>query len=182
MVRYHLHFMEDREDNILIDADEAEGTEPRIFEVGFLLVPTLTDESLSRSYEEVKTAITKRGAIISEEAPTLRNLAYAMKVPVEGALQNFKSAYFGWVKFEANQESLDQIKSELSGKNFIIRSLFIRTVRENTYFPTKLSQVTGVAEEDGEITQESAVDETEPAEEGSKEKAIDKSIEELVTE
>lgn len=107
----------------------------RIYEIGFLFVPTIKEEALASDVSSMKDALSKQGAVfISEEFPRMIDLAYTMDRIVEHKRQKYDSAYFGWVKFEADPSVLDTIKKSLESNEKIIRFLIIKTVRENTIF------------------------------------------------
>lgn len=150
----------------------------RIYEIGFLVMPTVQEAELPSAVSAIKALIEgKGGEIISDEFPYMRKLAYAMEKEIDGKRQSFSTAYFGWVKFEIDTESAVSISKDLSTSPDILRSLTIKTVRESTYTPKSHE----VAEERSEeVNEEEAVD--APLEEAPSEEQIDKSIEELVVE
>ncbi|MDO8521169.1 MAG: 30S ribosomal protein S6 [bacterium] len=110
-----------------------EGKEARIYEVGYLIVPTVTEEELPREVTALKDVLEKeKAAVIAEEFPKLRALAYEMQKRSAGAYQNHTSAYFGWVKFEGTAESIRAIEQAFKQNEKVLRYLLIKTVRENT--------------------------------------------------
>ena len=61
-------------------------------------------------------------------------LAYTMrKKTVAGSYQKFDDAYFGWFKFEAASNKIEDIKKAFELHPSVVRMLLITTVRENTY-------------------------------------------------
>lgn len=110
-----------------------EEKENRIYEVGYLLLPTLAAEDVPREVTAIKDLLEKAGAaVISEEFPKFRALAYGMRKQIGGAIQSFTSAYFGWVKFETEAEKAKEIEAELKRNPNLLRFLLIKTVREET--------------------------------------------------
>lgn len=110
-----------------------------IYEIGFLLVPTIAEENVPAEFQDIKSILEKHGGeFISEDFPKLRSLAYRMAVALEGKKSKFDQAYFGWVKFEAATEEISKIKAELDHNPHIIRSLVISTVRESTLSAQKM--------------------------------------------
>src|SRR3989338_5498231 len=74
-------------------------SEHRVYEVGFLIVPTVTEEELPREVTAVKDVLDKeKASVIAEEFPKFRALTYGMQKRVGGAYQTHTNAYFGWVK------------------------------------------------------------------------------------
>lgn len=172
-----------------IEQAEFEDT-TKVYEVGFLFIPTLSEENVGTAYRSLREAVEEKGGnIISEEPPRFRDLSYPMLKHVIGKNQIFKSAFFGWIKFEINTDKLHEIKTGLDENPNIIRYILINTTREDTYTPKPLSAQ--VLEEEEEVvgnTNDEELDESELEEEDiEEEKAkveeeIDKSIDELVNE
>lgn len=105
----------------------------RIYEVGYHILPIISEENLPAEVGNIKGMIEGHGAMfISEEFPKLRPLAYALSKSVEGKRQDFDQAYFGWVKFEIDPEKALEIKKALDANKSVLRHIFIETVREST--------------------------------------------------
>jgi len=105
----------------------------KIYEAGILLSPHLSEEKLSGIFSSFKNSINREGgAVISDDFPKLRDLAYSIQKTIGHAKENFTNAYFGWVKFEINAGDLSAIEKILKDENSVIRFLLISTVRENT--------------------------------------------------
>ncbi|MFA6585873.1 MAG: 30S ribosomal protein S6 [Candidatus Paceibacterota bacterium] len=105
----------------------------RVYEVGYLLVPTLGEESMPGVYSSLKDLVVSLGGeIISDEMPRMISLAYTMSKVVQNVRSKFDSAYFGWVKFEMNPEKVLELKKKLDLDPNFIRFLILKTVKENT--------------------------------------------------
>jgi len=114
---------------------EDEGKEIRlgVYEVGYLMLPTIAEENLGGEVTLFKDMFTDNGAIfISDEYPKLIELAYEMSRSIENKKQKFSYGYFGWVKFECTTDQAKVIKDILDKNEKLIRYLMIKTVRENT--------------------------------------------------
>lgn len=147
----------------------------KVYEVGYLLLPTIPEEHLGGEVDSIKSLIEKHeGAFITEDFPKLRPLAYTMKKANAGQNMKFDKAYFGWVKFEMNPGAIPVITRELEKNPNILRSMVINTVRENTMY-TQKAIFRPTTEAQGENKDE------EPKEKMSEEE-IDKTIENLVVE
>jgi ribosomal protein S6 len=115
-----------------------ETLEPRIYEVGYLMSPSVRDEDLASRVDEMKESLTKLGAtFISEGAPEYIDLAYEMSRVIENKRTRFNQGYFGWVKFEINPAQMTALKELLDKNVLIIRYLLISAVRENTIIGKK---------------------------------------------
>jgi len=111
-----------------------------VYEIGFLLVPTIAEETVPAEFQDIKSMLERHGsAFISEDFPKIRQLAYQMTTSTESKKTKFDQGYFGWVKFEAPSENILKIKTELDHNPHVIRSLLISTVRENTMAPQKMA-------------------------------------------
>src|SRR3989344_5109338 len=105
----------------------------RVYELGYLLVPTLSEENVPASYGDLKNLIIELGGeIISDEMPKNIALAYSMSKVVQNVRSKFNTAYFGWIKFETDPEKVLELKKKLDMDVNLIRFLIIKTVRENT--------------------------------------------------
>lgn len=147
----------------------------RVYEVGYLLLPSIPEEHILKNTEAIRKMIADvSGNVISQGDPQLRNLSYEMARSVGSKNQTFKSAYFGWIKFEAPAESIPTLHENLRSTENILRFLLIKTVRENTFMG--LSKISA---EEKDLSDETSED-VSVAE--SSQEEIDKSIEKLVTE
>lgn len=105
----------------------------RIYEVGYLLLPTIPETDVPREVTALKDILDQgKAAIIAEEFPKTRPLAYLMRKHIGGAYQTYTHAYFGWVKFEAIGEAVNKIEAELKKNSALLRFLLFKTVREYT--------------------------------------------------
>ena len=113
--------------------NESEEANSRIYEVGYLLVPTVSEENMPVNCGNLKDLIVSMsGEIIFDEMPKMITLAYAMSKVVQNVRSKFDSAYFGWIKFEINPDKILELKKKLGLDPNIIRFLILKTVRENT--------------------------------------------------
>jgi len=116
-----------------VDIDESTYAEERVYEVGYLFVPTISEEELPLNYGNLKELISSfDGQIISDDMPRMINLAYPMLKVVANVRSKFNTGYFGWVKFEMDTQKVLELKKKLDLSPNIIRFLIIKTVKENT--------------------------------------------------
>lgn len=113
--------------------EKEEGNETRIYEVGYLILPTVPEGELPREVTTLKDALDKeKAAIIAEEFPKLRTLAYIMQKRSGEKHEQHSNGYFGWIKFEASPKSALQIEQAFKQNKLVLRYLLIKTVREHT--------------------------------------------------
>lgn len=112
---------------------EVEAVDKQIYEIGFHIVPSVPEEKLGAEFSLLKKIIEDNsGAVIHEEMPKLRTLAYEMRKETSGKYQKYNTAYFGSVKFEVVPEGALKINEAFIADPSILRYLLVKTVRENT--------------------------------------------------
>ena len=148
----------DIEENI-----EGEEVKNSVYEVGYIVVPTIAEENLGEEVTLFKDMFTEHGAIfISDEYPKMMELAYEMSRSIANKKQKFSYGYFGWVKFECSTSQARIIKDLLDKNEKLVRYLMVKTVRESTLSPKRpygktegvKRRTTHKAEETGPINEE----------------------------
>jgi len=160
------------------DLKEEGDSKNSVYEVGYLMVPTIAEENLGGEITSFKDTLQSSGAVfISDEYPKMMELSYTMTRSINNKKQKFSTGYFGWVKFECTTAQAKEIKSFLEKDERLIRYLFIKTVRENT-----MSVKRAYSKQDGSkrrpLTPRITV--TEEPKVPINEESIDKEIEALV--
>jgi len=121
-----------------IEEVEEKDARVNVYEVGYLMIPSIAEESLGEEVTLFKDSLSGKGAVfISDEYPKMMELAYEMTRSIANKNQKFLYGYFGWVKFECTGEQALSIKAMLDKNEKLIRFLLIRTVRENTMSPKR---------------------------------------------
>jgi len=127
--------------------------EPRVYELGYLIMPTVDEGNLSNERDALVALITKfKGIVISEEVPQLIDLAYDMTKMIDNKKHTYSQAYFGWIKFDVTPDVVETLTDEVELGENLIRSIMIKTVRDNTIVseqPFKLARVNR-SDDDGE--------------------------------
>lgn len=147
--------MELMKENVNTEVEVAD-TKTQVYELGYLLVPTIPDEGIGAAYTAVKDLVASHeGQFISDDMPRMINLAYPMLKVVANVRNKFNSAYFGWIKFEMDTAKILELKKKLDFDPNIIRFLIIKTVRENTIATKKftykdMSKSRNTKKEDGD--------------------------------
>ncbi|ETB63920.1 TPA: hypothetical protein DIC38_01690 [Candidatus Nomurabacteria bacterium] len=151
---------------------EEKDVKTSIYEIGYLMVPSIAEENLGGEVTSFKDSLSSYGAVfISDEYPKLIELAYEMTRSVNNKKQKFSYGYFGWVKFECSTNGAQEIKEALDKNEKIIRYLLVKTVRENT-----MSVKRSYNRQDSKRKVTPRVEETEKV----SEETIDKEIDALV--
>ena len=152
-----------------------------VYEVGYLLVPTIAEENVGGEVTALKDTISESGVnFIADEYPKMMELAYEMSRAIANKKQKFTTGYFGWVKFETSSDTIEAIKTKLDKNESIIRFLILKTVRESTLAPKRAYGSKSDAPK-RKTTHKTATEAEAPAE-AINEETIDKEIDALVLE
>jgi len=153
---------------------EAIPNDPKIYEVGFHIVPTVPEDDLGLRVTAIRDVIESNGGhVIADEYPKHLELSYAMTKTVSNKRALYRSSYFGWIKFEVEPKAAIAIDTALKSDDFILRFILVKTVRENTMAPKKV--FTAKRSEEGSRSEEKA--EVKPV---LTEEELDKTIDDLV--
>lgn len=156
--------------------NEMEGL--KVYELGMQIVSDIDADSAQAVFADLKKAVEKKGTVISEEVPKLRELAYTMEKHLHGKNVRYSTAYFAWVKFETNPEEIANLDDVVKANTKILRYIIVKTVKENTLHGHKFA-APGKHEYKKDVAKEVAPDaEIAPVDDVEVEKAID----EMVTE
>jgi ribosomal protein S6 len=157
-----------------MEKTENNDVQTKIYELGYILVPTIAEEQVASEVEPIKSLIEKHGgAFISDEFPKLRQLAYTMVKAIGSQKHRHDKGYFGWIKFEIASSETSVLKAAFDKNDHMLRFMIIETVRENTMVTQKVMfKPTDAPKAEGET-------EGEPKEPVSEEE-LDKTIDNLV--
>lgn len=126
--------MQEEENKINNDVlEEAEDANSKIYELGYLLVPTIKEEDVGVYYGNLKELVASLGGeLISDEMPKMINLAYSIQKITSNVRSKFTTAYFGWTKFGMSPKKVLELKKRIDLDSNFIRFLILKTVKENT--------------------------------------------------
>jgi ribosomal protein S6 len=117
------------------ELSQANDTAP-VYEVGFHVVPTVQEDGVAAVVERVRKAL-GNAEIINEKFPERIALAYTIERSVEGKVEKYHDAYFGFIKFATDKEALPGIQAALRADSSILRYIVVSTVREETPSPRR---------------------------------------------
>lgn len=156
-----------------------EASERVSYELAFHVLPTVAEGEVPSVFESLKAHITKNGGeLFDEEAPARFDLAYEIVKHLEGRNRKFTSAYFGWVRFNAESAQVEEIMSEVAGMKELLRHLIIKLTKVEEENPFRFHESLAVSrvqtidvdeEESSEEVSEDTTESTE-AEDGDEEK------------
>ncbi len=149
----------------------------KIYELGYLLVPTLTEEQIPAEVKVIKDMLKKADVeVISEDSPKLISLMYQMVHGVSGQKKKFDKAYFGWVKFQGQAAAAEFLKRECDAYEHFLRFMIIKTVKDEAQSSPRVSLKTVVATSPApriDATETSHETEKQPINEAELEKTLE---------
>jgi ribosomal protein S6 len=115
----------------LFEADEVKDQEAAPYEIGYHLLPTLSEDESVKATQDIAEFLKKNGGeVFADHAAEKIELAYAIQKRVGGKPTNFNEAYFGWVAFDAVPSAVAAIKTYLDTNPLILRYLLVSTTKE----------------------------------------------------
>lgn len=155
---------------------EVTPNDPKIYEIGFHIVPTVPEDGIGARVTAIRDVIESKGAhVIADEFPRHTELTYGITKVASNKRALYRTAYFGWIKFEIDPKEIKSIEAELKADDFILRFILVKTVRENTMAPKKALQAKREESGDKVVREEKAEEKPQLSEE-----ELDKTIEDLV--
>lgn len=111
--------------------EQKKDTEYCLYEIAFLILPTIGDEAAQKEFSNVSAILAKHAATVkASEGPTLRGLAYEMEKKSQGKNLYYNNAYFGSVTFEVTAEAISEIKTDVEKMDSLLRVMIIETTPE----------------------------------------------------
>ncbi len=102
-----------------------------VYEVGYHLLPSLSDADRATATKEIAAFLSEAGAtFIGDHAPEHLDLAYPIQKRVNGKLTSFSEAYFGWVAFEVERSKMAGLTAFLDAHAAVLRYICISTTRD----------------------------------------------------
>lgn len=120
------------ETGLVEDADET--PETGVYEIGYHLLPTISEDELPGVVSTIVDFLKAEGAVfVGERSPSTMSLAYPIAKRISGKRVNFESAYFGWVAFELGRASIEKVKTFMDSNQSVLRYLIVRTDRDSVH-------------------------------------------------
>ena len=96
----------------------------KTYEINYLMTPLLPEDKVAEETAVLRKIIEdNKGFVVGEDQPKTQKLSYPIK--------KFDSAYYGWFKFSAGAESIDNIKNGFNKNEKILRALVTEAGKEN---------------------------------------------------
>ena len=96
----------------------------KIYEINYLITPLVPEDKVVEEIAVFRKIIEdNKGFVVGEDQAKMQKLSYSIK--------KFDSAYYGWFKFSAGAESIDNIKNGFNKNENILRALITEAGKEN---------------------------------------------------
>ena len=120
------------------DVEDRDPDELAIYELGYLLMPTIAEEDVAGVVTSIKDVLAGQGGSgFLDGFPTKRSLAYEMRRETAGGRTRVNQGYFGWVKFQCARARVEALAQELKKDERIVRFLFVHAPKEVVALPPK---------------------------------------------
>jgi ribosomal protein S6 len=158
-----------------MENDKDLALEPRLYEVGYHILPTVAEEDIPGQTTALRNAIESRGGnVVGDGMPSMVALAYPLPKVLANKRKTYTSAFFGWMKFEMTPDQTEGFKKDLEGNENILRFLIVKAVKDKPVVPSeKMAFMSDEGEKKPEV--ETKKDDASSAE-------LDKTIDDLVIE
>lgn len=105
----------------------------QIYEIGYLILPSLPEEGVVAVLAKLKEAVTQAGGEeVDGEEPFKYDLAYTMSKTIGASRYVVSDAYLGWLKFELDPTKALELKAAVEKLDEILRFLLVKVPRDST--------------------------------------------------
>ena len=112
------------------ESSENDGSEPRVYELGFHLDPELPIEEVKKAYQTIRELIMRSGTLVAEGGPEKIQLAYTISHQETSGRRDFNSAYFSWIVYEAPATGHAEIITAANTDKRIVRLIDLLTTKD----------------------------------------------------
>ena len=123
------------------EALESEGSESRVYELGFHLDPELPTEEVKKAYQAIRSVVTEKGTLVAESEPVKIQLAYTISRQEVAGRRDFDSAYFSWIVYETSAENHAEVVQAASADKRIIRFIDLSTTKDAARHSVELREL-----------------------------------------
>ncbi len=116
--------------DMALESEDMNGSEARVYELGFHLDGELPQEEAKKAYETLKETVAKNGTIVAEGTPEKIQLAYTMSRMETTGRRDFNAAFFCWIAYEADTTQHAAIIAAANAEKRIIRFIDLKTTKE----------------------------------------------------
>ncbi len=116
------------EAKVLLSENESDA---KLYELGFHLVPTITEEAAVAKFAEITAKIEKIGGSVKlSKNPESRPLAYEISKSGGGKKEKYETAFFGFAIFEMKRDEISAFQKWVNIIPEMLRSLVIEVPKD----------------------------------------------------
>ncbi|MBI2099706.1 30S ribosomal protein S6 [Candidatus Uhrbacteria bacterium] len=105
-----------------------------VYELAFLILPSIPENKLTDVVGAIRKAITKEGGVeIDAEMPFRQSLAYSMSKTIGASRYKVSDAYIGWIKFEVEPAKIQAVKAGVEKIAEVLRLLLSKASRQTVF-------------------------------------------------
>ncbi len=150
------------------------------YEVGFHLIPTLSDAQVLEAVAVVRATLVQEGAVVlSEHAPERMTLSYRIERTISGKREKYTESYFGWIQFSAERVAIPALSEAYRTIYNVLRFIIVETTANEVTKPRRAVFISDRLE--GTTIQKPTMVEAKKTDEVSYDEDLDKSIEAIVS-
>ena len=106
----------------------------QVYELSYLILPSIPEDQLSGVTDAIRKTIAKEGGQeIDAEEPFKESLAYSMSKTIGASHYVLNDAYLGWIKFEVDRTKIAAIKAGVEKIEQVLRFLMVKAPRETAF-------------------------------------------------
>ena len=132
---------------------ENEGSEARVYELGFHLDSSLPIEEVKKAYQVMRGVIAEKGTVVAESEPEKIQLAYTISRQEVAGRRDFDSAYFCWIVYEASAEDHAEVLGAAHADKRIFRFIDLLTTKDAARHSLEVRELAKKAPERAEDTE-----------------------------
>jgi ribosomal protein S6 len=105
----------------------------KIYELGLLLYPSLTENEAEQAFDDVKTKLGSAGVEATSQGElSFIDLEYTMAKKIRSKNHKFDQAHFSWIKFSAAPDQVAAVKKTMDANVNTLRFILVETVADDS--------------------------------------------------
>ena len=139
----------------------------QVYELCYLILPSVAEDALSSVVDKIKEAISKsEGKDFDSEIPFKHPLSYQMSKSVGASKYVVNDAYIGWIKFEIEISKIVDIEVDMKKISEVLRFIIVKAPRKTEFtFAKAKATMRAKEEKEREVSEPTEAVAAEPAEE-----------------
>lgn len=141
-------------EEMLDEAVDEVGPDPRVYELGFHLDPELPTEEVKKAFQTIKDTVASCGSIVAESEPEKIPLAYTISRQEVAGRRDFDSAYFSWIVYETTPDKHSEVIALVGSDAHVIRCIDVMTTKDAARHALEMKELQAKVPQPEEIAEE----------------------------